>query len=957
MMHRFLFVAGKEWDNLNGTNVAKGKPPAFRLLVAHELETEIDCATRVLRLLTDSTAWGCMRPEDCSQSNSALAFRLGARAVSMVFALLVKPRTLPPYPMFRLLSPTRYPSAKEDLHRIRPCFFDDFSADHMQEYGPELDGADSVAVLACTAIDARDDNVVSELAHAYWQGEADIKSGGTIVDTVENVSAALLMKEQAVREEVLRSSKECPQPPRKKGRPQKPKIPKRVAKPNPRGGIARALDKPIRRNTGGGGAWRVFQHVRKLQKIKPRRARIGEAKRCQKEFAREASAAYQASRETPDWNILKAAGVAATVQHSITASGNAMHGLAGLAGLVLDSAGRGEPLASGALPAPGLCITTISRIPAEVSLVHDALAIASAQPLPTALSTIRRSCLAAYARGSEAKRQHSEARRRWAEQRLAEERPMDMLHLPANELQPLPAHPNLSVYEVCPSLLSIAKDVASKLHASVDDTLTSSERRASIELRKQITETWDNLHRMVTHDDSPQNLNTQPSARTSSLCRLTATCLCSNLPLRLFRLYFIEILKRVYKKSDANPFKAMFEGGFGFLHLRWSPREDEPPSDMWFYVPYANQNSWATVLMFMPYSKDAARQRIAANHNAVALRVAPEEVHGIKDPFRKFGIKLLPGHFERMDLSFSASYTIGRLCDRTHRVPDFLPAEVQVERSSSPNEFWPGSEQAIKALKAMESKGRRRSSREGGRTPAVDRESHCPLPVVDVEYEPFGDIDAEEPQPPWEAEVEADCLVAWDANIDSQVDPDDTPPQQECSGSGAASSSSGLPPAPHPPAVRDDAPAPSTDCAATPARLLGGHPHFKVPHGHIVFEAGRNFLRLGAHCTCDDHKHPTNPCRLNRSCEKDQRDPKHPRGRPLGFLLAWLEAAHSKLDRDAHFRMSVKKHMTPEDKEALSYERRLRARLKAMEDPNLSVLFGLERAQRTGEGLEPKEIV
>ena len=62
------------------------------------------------------------------------------------------------------------------------------------------------------------------------------------------------------------------------------------------------------------------------------------------------------------------------------------------------------------------------------------------------------------------------------------------------------------------------------------------------------------------------------------------------------------------------------------------------------------------------------------------------------------------------------------------------------------------------------------------------------------------------------------------------------------------------------------------------------HKRWDVPGGHIVFNTATQML--DAHCHCDCHHLPGNKCRRGRSVHPDAQ--RGCRGRPLGFLLAWL---------------------------------------------------------------------
>ena len=118
-----------------------------------------------------------------------------------------------------------------------------------------------------------------------------------------------------------------------------------------------------------------------------------------------------------------------------------------------------------------------------------------------------------------------------------------------------------------------------------------------------------------------------------------------------------------------------------------------------------------------------------------------------------------------------------------------------------------------------------------------------------------------------------------------------------------------------------------------------------VPGGRLVYSEKQD--ELSAHCALAAHLNPQNPCRLNRTCKEDH-SPSKARGRPLGFLLAWLADADRHEHRTAHHRARLAQ--TPEDADALSYEKRLLARQSI---GHQFPLDGVERNRRPCEGIEP----
>jgi hypothetical protein len=130
----------------------------------------------------------------------------------------------------------------------------------------------------------------------------------------------------------------------------------------------------------------------------------------------------------------------------------------------------------------------------------------------------------------------------------------------------------------------------------------------------------------------------------------------------------------------------------------------------------------------------------------------------------------------------------------------------------------------------------------------------------------------------------------------------------------------------------------------------GSHPWWKVPGGYLVWNSKEE--SLDAHCTDPRHANNKNPCRTNRKLiSKGEKS--GPRGRPVGFLLCWLQA---QFETQAEHKQSItKKTQTPEHREFYSYQRRLAARKWA--EVHIPGVVGLERPCIGDEGSEPTECV
>jgi hypothetical protein len=133
--------------------------------------------------------------------------------------------------------------------------------------------------------------------------------------------------------------------------------------------------------------------------------------------------------------------------------------------------------------------------------------------------------------------------------------------------------------------------------------------------------------------------------------------------------------------------------------------------------------------------------------------------------------------------------------------------------------------------------------------------------------------------------------------------------------------------------------------AVPPPPRAPRNPHWQFDGGYLVHDVGRK--SLDAHCENPAHDFPGNPCRRNRTLEPGKTSA---RGRPLGLLCRWLEAAH-KLTAEEHCDMLVLKRQTAEDRAFLAWDHRNASRLQAV--ATYPVLATLERKPRDGEREEP----
>jgi hypothetical protein len=136
------------------------------------------------------------------------------------------------------------------------------------------------------------------------------------------------------------------------------------------------------------------------------------------------------------------------------------------------------------------------------------------------------------------------------------------------------------------------------------------------------------------------------------------------------------------------------------------------------------------------------------------------------------------------------------------------------------------------------------------------------------------------------------------------------------------------------------------------ARSFGANQYWRVPGGFLVY----NVLEesLDAHCSCDKHVNRKNPCRVNRTRLETRGSPE--KGRPLGFLMAWLAAQGCRDSEFAHKSMAIPHRRRPEDLPFLLLARRQAGRTW-LQDHGFHDLLGLERPKRDGEPDEPLGLV
>lgn len=159
------------------------------------------------------------------------------------------------------------------------------------------------------------------------------------------------------------------------------------------------------------------------------------------------------------------------------------------------------------------------------------------------------------------------------------------------------------------------------------------------------------------------------------------------------------------------------------------------------------------------------------------------------------------------------------------------------------------------------------------------------------------------------------------------------------------------PPPPLPPPL--EPPPPALPVARGPRRGgLVAHPAYSVDvrgDGRCIIRHDTVQKQWGAHCRLPAHGHL---CRLNRTLKERAGNPAQ--GRPLGFLLAWLQSAGDFESKEEHMQLGRSPHFILDER--MSHRTRVRARvwLRDAEPDVYRELTQLEREQQSGEGIEPE---
>ncbi len=136
-----------------------------------------------------------------------------------------------------------------------------------------------------------------------------------------------------------------------------------------------------------------------------------------------------------------------------------------------------------------------------------------------------------------------------------------------------------------------------------------------------------------------------------------------------------------------------------------------------------------------------------------------------------------------------------------------------------------------------------------------------------------------------------------------------------------------------------------------PSRIKGNIQSWDVPGGTLKFDLKQNVL--SAHCGVDCHQEEQNECRCRRTLSARLGSTSSAQGRPVGFLMAWLQDQHRHPDGLSHGNLGRRgRPQSSDDRAAMTKQIRMAARY--LLDPEHPV-FRLERDRWPGEDDEPDE--
>ena len=425
---------------------------------------------------------------------------------------------------------------------------------------------------------------------------------------------------------------------------------------------------------------------------------------------------------------------------------------------------------------------------------------------------------------------------------------------------------------------------------------------AGAALRDALDKDWSATHSMVCHADL-ERIDRVP---VESVCRRSGMCLCSpagkviRYMWERFRGATLHLFPAASSQRDMlvnayigyNIVGKLARGAVGaedgLADAAEEAGDNTRGSSVFLYVPVHYVSPWRPTFASMEVC------------NTVGERVV------CRSSFRfRTHLEALAG----LDADLRWSVIPYKLLDGASPVASFLPCEQEFMPLSKEGcmEFWRGT--------ADKARARRKIYK--GQAGDVD----CLLMEPPIEDD----------QPDDDSSGSVSASSDTDESEESESSPDGSADDSTTASSSSSSSPSSEMAGEHPPAVEEVPIAPLL--AAVPRE--GRQPAtcvYRMPHGVIRYYA--TTLRFAAQCAAATHG----------NCRRERKVTAAPgKGRPLGFLAAWLEAGPAHANQEEHLHIAT----------FIPLEQRREARARLLADPSARELLEYELPPALGEDLEP----
>jgi hypothetical protein len=813
----------ESWQRDNDIRSALGHPRKYRILETFHHGLENVCASEMLEVLTLASSWRALPFDACTLRNRSLAFRILSRRASGLYLLTYLPQSMCPHRLFQLLEDD--PASDEDVRNIRPCEHTDFTKNHCDCYpGEQLFSPASRASLACIAEDAMEATNRIECGNAFWQREVRLKSTQVIQEHFSTCNATYMFMRQRRYEAKLVKMKRRSEVPKQRRR----KVAQRRRKPRETTSLRK---KPA--SAKGKAKW---QRTKARAPVgMPRVTTYSEFasdylsnKRKFSFIGEDMSKAFQAMKKTPRIKVYqqRCAAKKRLFEEEFRA--------------LLDAEGAGPAIELGTAGAreedtqePFAIVPLMDSEHMSVVAVHDPLGLeqdknqllgasfAAEQELATSaqwmlhqsrdfdmklsqqLSQARSVVRRISSSSGKLEDQRSEQLLAWRERQ--EQANHSHVHaLVDGRQQIVPSHPSVLRGEYVTPAIAMSRHVAvcmgephwgrRPLTSTTAQDAVGQSSRGVLSSDADPVESASTLHgelradferRCLTYRHANEKLlgAIKPSPLTASACRNLACCLhgLERQALKLFRLFFLSIVQKAYKKQVGNRLKPMFEDARGVLLLEFYAADadmddvwsEAPSSSYWYHLGWTNQNTWSMALLSLYPDTNLSHVRNARSYGNVALRAAPDDLleRAGLEIFAKFGIENCPRAFLEYKLEHRCAYSIYEIIDEPRQLDDFIPADLEVKKVTDSVMFWPGAAKAIESCRVLrERESRPRADASGGHGEPPDRPLGPPLvppePLLDGGLEEVigvegsldggdGDPGVDEGHPDWLARLHA----------------------------------------------------------------------------------------------------------------------------------------------------------------------------------------------------------